>query len=167
MLMSLLTLAACTPLKLNPPNPEIQSVLVLPATYTRKSERTRYGFYYVYQITSDNKQVPPYDAVIKFPLQKDMVIVDALPPGDYRVSKFSYFPSGTGTRTYEKNTYPLNEPFTLAPGMITIFPKSFNVTTYNSTPGRGQTTSYSLNSTTLTITKATVYLIDMQTLIKR
>lgn len=145
MLMSLLTLAACTPMKLNPPSPEKQSVLVLPITYTKKSQNNRHGFYYVYQITSDNKQVEPYDAIIKFPIQADMLIVDALPPGDYRVSRFSFFPLGTGTKTYDNNTYSRNDPFTLAPGMITIFSKSFNLLTYNKIPGRGLSTSYSFD----------------------
>jgi hypothetical protein len=143
MLMSLLTLAACTPLKINPPIPEKQSLLVLPATYTKKSQSSRHSFYYVYEITSSNNQVEPYDAVIKFPLEGDMVIVDALPPGDYHVSKFSYFPMGTGDHTYGKNTSPLNYPFTLGPGTITIFQESFNLLSYNSIPGRGATTSYS------------------------
>ncbi len=145
MLMPLLLLAACTPLKINPPSPETQSLLVLPATYTKKSERSRHGYYYVYEITSDNKQVEPYDAVIKFPLEEDMVIVDALPPGDYHVSTFSYFPMGTGGRTYDDKKYPLNYPFTLAPGTITIFPESFNLLTYNKTPGRGSSTNYSFD----------------------
>jgi hypothetical protein len=142
MLMSLLTLAACTPLKLNPPSPEIQSVLVLPVTHTNKAVAYRPGFYYVYQITSDDNQVAPYDAVIKFPTQKDMLIVDALPPGSYRVSKLSIFPVGAGDHTYGDNSRSRNDPFTLAPGMITIFPKSFNLLTYNAIPGRGATTTY-------------------------
>lgn len=145
MLVSLLTLAACTPLKINPPSPETQSLLVLPITYTKKSQNNRHGFYYVYQITSDNKQVAPYDAAIKFPVQGDMVIVDALPPGDYRVSRFSFFPVGTGTKTYGDNTQSRNDPFTLVPGMITIFSKSFNLLTYNKIPGRGSSTSYSFD----------------------
>ena len=62
-LISLLTLVACTPLKIDPPSPEKQSLLVLPATYTKKSERSRHGYYYVYEIASDNNQVEPYDAV--------------------------------------------------------------------------------------------------------
>jgi hypothetical protein len=142
MLMSLLTLVACTPLKINPPSPEKQSLLVLPVTHTRKAQSNMPAFYYVYQITSDNQQVAPYDAVIKFPVQEDMVIVDVLPPGDYRVSKLSVFPMGVGDHTYGNNAHPMNEPFTLAPGMITIFPKSFNLLTYNAIPGRGLSTTY-------------------------
>jgi len=140
--MSLLTLAACTPLKINPPTPEKPSLLVLPVTYTKKSQNNRHAFYYVYEITSDDNQVEPFDAVIKFPIEEDMVIVDALPPGDYRVSKFSYFPMGTGDHTYGKNTRTRKDQFTLSAGMITIFPKSFNLLSYNATPGRGSSTSY-------------------------
>ena len=145
MLMPLLLLAACAPLKINPPTPEKQSLLVLPVTHTRKAQSNKPAFYYVYEITSDNKQVAPYDAVIKFPIPKDMVIIDALPPGDYRVSKLSYFPMGVGDHTYSNNTYPLDLPFTLNRGRITIFSHSFNQTTYNKIPGRGLSTSYSFD----------------------
>jgi len=140
--MPFLLLAACTPLKIDPPTPEKQSLLVLPATHTRKAQSNQPAFYYVYQITSDNQQVAPYDAVIKYPVQKDMVIIDALPPGDYRVSKLTVFPMGVGDHTYSNNAHSMNEPFTLVPGMITIFPKSFNLLTYNKIPGRGLSTTY-------------------------
>ena len=98
-LASLLVLTACTPLRIDPPTPEKQSILVLPATYTKKSERSQHAFYYVYGITSDNNQVEPYDAEIKYPLEGDMVIVDALPPGNYHVTSFSFFPMGAGDHT--------------------------------------------------------------------
>jgi len=142
MLTSLLTLVACTPLKINPPTPEKPSLLVLPVTHTKKAQSNQPAFYYIYEITDEDSLLAPYDAVIKFPVQEDMVIVDALPPGDYRVSKLSIFPMGVGDHTYANNTNPMNEPFTLAPGMITIFPKSFNLLTYNSIPGRGLSTTY-------------------------
>jgi hypothetical protein len=142
--MALLPLLfACTPLKLDPPTSDKQTLLILPATHTKNAESNKPGFYYVYEITSDDNRMAPFDAVIKYPLADDMVLVDSLPPGDYHVSKFSFFPMGVGDHTYGDNSYPMNEPFTLLPGTITIFPKSFNQTTYNSIPGRGATTSYS------------------------
>jgi hypothetical protein len=130
---------------LDPPSPDKQSLLVLPVSLTKKAQNNRHGFYYIYRITSDNNQVAPYDAVIKFPNQHDMVIVDHLPPGSYRVSSFSYLPVGTGTKTYNNNSRELNIPFTLAPGTITILSQSFNLLTYNSIPGRSLTTSYSFD----------------------
>ncbi len=138
-------LFACTPLKLDPPSSEKQTLLILPATHTRKAESNRPAYYYVYEITSDDNRVAPFDAVIKYPVENDMVLVDALPPGDYRVSKLSFFPMGVGDHYYDDNSYPLDEPFTLSPGTITIFQKSFHQTSYNSIPGRGATTSYSFS----------------------
>jgi hypothetical protein len=137
-LISLFALAACTSLKINPPTPEKQSLLVLPVTHIKKAQSNKPAFYYVYEITDEDGLLEPYDAVIKFPIPEDMVIVDALGPGDYRVSKLSFFPMGAGDHTYGKNSRSRNDHFTLAPGMITIFPKSFNLTTYNKTPGRGR-----------------------------
>ena len=144
-LTSLLVLTACTPLRIDPPTPEKQSLLVLPATYTKKSERSRHGYYYVYGITSDENLTEPYDAEIRFPLEGDMVIVDALPPGNYHISSFSFFPMGSGGRYYDQNTTKLNYPISLAPNAITIFPYSFDLLSYNKTPGRGATTSYSFD----------------------
>ena len=151
--ISLALLASCTPLKLDPPGPDKQSVLVLPATHTRKAQSNKPAYYYVYQITGREQQIEPYDAVIKYPVEDDIVLIDTLPPGGYKVSRFSFYPMGVGDHTYGNNSRSLNEPFFLAPGAITIFPKSLNLTTYNATPGRGASTNYSTKMEAVTPTQ--------------
>ena len=144
-LISLSMLTSCARLSIEPPTPEKQSLLVLPATHTNKAQMVRHAFYYVYEITSDDNQLPPYEAAIRFPLPDGVLIVDSLPPGDYRVSSFSYVQTRTGDRTYGKDTAARNDRFTLRPGTITIFDKSLNLLTFNPIVGRGGTTSYKMN----------------------
>jgi len=143
--MALITLAmltSCAPLSIDPPGAAQESLLVLPVTLTHKAEQRRYGFDYVYTITSDDNRVAPYQAVFRFPPQDDMLIVNSLPPGSYRVANLKVRPVGTGDHSYSGTARTVNEPFILAPGMITILSKSLNLTTYNAIPGRGASTSY-------------------------
>lgn len=142
LLVSLLLLTSCATLSIDPPSPEKQSLLVLPATLTRNAQSARFGFSYVYTITSDDNQLPPYKATFKFPVEGDMLIVDTLPPGDYRVASLTVVPVGTGDRHYEDNAWPINQKFTLSPGEVTLLNKSMNLLTYNEIPGRGGETTY-------------------------
>lgn len=144
-LIALSMLASCARLSIDQPSESHQSLLVLPATHTNKAQVVRHGFYYVYQISSDDSSVPPYDAVFRFPLTGDMLMVDALPPGDYRVSRFTFLPRGVGDHTYSNNTVVRNDRFTLRPGTITLFDKSLNLLTYNPIVGRGASTSYQMD----------------------
>ncbi len=74
-----------------------------------------------------------------------MLIIDTLPPGNYRVDKFIFKTVGSGDFTYGQNVLPRNDKFKLERGWITIFSKSLNVRIFNKTPGRGGNTSYSFD----------------------
>jgi hypothetical protein len=141
-LMSLLLLSACARLSIEPPGPSNQTLLVLPTTHTNKAQRVRHAFYYVYEISSEDRQVDPYRVVIKFPVEGNILIVNSLPPGEYSLSKFIFLPRGTGDHTYGNNSQNHYLPFTLTAGEITIFNQSLNLLTYNATAGRGSSTSY-------------------------
>jgi len=66
-LVFLAMLNSCARLSIDPPGESQQSLLVLPVTFTHKAERRRYGFDYVYTVTSDDNRVVPYQAIFRFP----------------------------------------------------------------------------------------------------
>ena len=137
-----LTVACTQPLTIDPPSAEKQALLVLPAKLTHKAHLRSYGFAYAYEIVSESDAVPPLRVVFKLPLKPGMIIVDSLPPGDYRVSKLLTIPVGSGDRTFNTRGRPRNDQFTLEAGKITILHTTLDVLVYNQTPGRGMSTSY-------------------------
>lgn len=157
-------LTACAGLHINPPSAEKQSLLLLPVKLEHKAQHRRHGFYYIYEITSDDNSVPSYQAVFKLPVKGDMLIVDSLPPGNYRVSKFIFKPVGSGDFTYGNNVQQRNDRFQLVPGKITIFQNSLNVLTYNKIPGRGMSTSYSFDLQAVTNQQKQEILATLQAL---
>ncbi len=144
-------LVSCASLKITPPGADTQSLLVIPVEVTNDSERSQHGFYYIYEIWHAEGSVGPYEAVIKPPLKGGMLIVDSLPPGDYIVQKFSYKPVGAGDFSYGQNVFPRNDRFTLEASHITIFSQSLQIRLYTRIPGRGQSTSYSMDINPVTM----------------
>ncbi len=137
---------SCAELKIEPPGPERQALLVLPVLVTNQAQRAgQHGFYYIYEIVNENDSAITYQAVIKTPVKGDMLIIDTLPPGNYRVDKFIFKTVGSGDFTYGQNVFPRNDKFKLEWGRITIFSKSLNVRIFNKIPGRGSNTSYSFD----------------------
>lgn len=144
--IALILLTSCASLKLDQPSGDKQTVLVLPVLVTNQAERAgQHGFYYIYEIVNEDDLAITYEAVIKTPAKGDMLIIDTLPPGNYRVDKFMFKTVGSGDFTYGQNVFPRNDKFKLEWGRITIFSKSLNVRLYNKTPGRGADTSYSFD----------------------
>ncbi len=138
--------SSCAELKIDPPGPDKQTLLVLPVLVTNQAERAgQHGFYYIYEIVNEEDPAITYKAVIKTPVKGDMVIIDTLPPGNYRVDKFMFKTVGSGDFTYGQNVFPRNDKFKLERERITIFSISLNVRIFNKIPGRGSETSYSFD----------------------
>jgi hypothetical protein len=119
---------------------------MLPFTINnRAQQRGQLYFHYMYEIVSIDQAMEPLVVVFKQRMDGDVVIVDSLPPGDYRVSAFSFVPAGAGSveHSYGDNRQELDIDFELEAGSITILPYSLNLEIFNSIPGRGMTTSYS------------------------
>ena len=144
-LIVLCLLSACGTLKIEPPGPDRQTILVLPVQVTNKSEHSKHGFYYIYDIVDEDSGDSVEEAIFKLPLKGDMLIVDTLPPGRYRVDRFIFKTVGSGDFTYGNNIQSRNDRFTLEAGKITVFSKSLNVLLYNKIPGRGSQTSYNFS----------------------
>ena len=149
----LFVISACSPLKLNAPGPKTETVLVLPVTVVNKAQTRRHAFYYVYKITSEHDQIAPYNAIIKLPLQGDMLIVDSLPPGSYAVTELKFLPIGVGDFSYGNNVQQRFDNFNLEAGKITVFQKSLNLSMYNPTVGRGRETTYAFDMKPVTATQ--------------
>ncbi len=138
-------LSACAGLRIDPPSTENSTLLLLPVEVTYKAQTNQHGFYYVYDIEGIDDPSITHEAIIKLPLRGDILIVDSLPPGRYRVSRLTFKPIGSGDFDYGNNRFSRNDRFSLEAGKITIFNRSLHVTLYNRTPGRGMTTSYSID----------------------
>ncbi|HUV20600.1 MAG TPA: hypothetical protein VMZ32_02335 [Gammaproteobacteria bacterium] len=138
----LLLVSSCAELKIYPPGPNKQTLLILPVQVTNKSQYSRHGFYYIYEILKAGSRSTAFEAIFKLPIKGDMLIVDMLPPGDYFVNKFIFKTVGSGDFTFGNNVQSRYDKFKLEAGKITIFSKSLNVLLFNSTPGRGKETTY-------------------------
>ncbi len=153
----LLLVTSCASLKINPPSPDKQAILVLPVRVTNTTQRTsRHGFYYTYEIISDpdetvslDTRINPYEVVFKLPIKGDMLIVDSLLPGNFLVDKFTFKTVGAGDFTYGNNVFPRNDKFKLEAGKVTIFSHSLEVLLFNQTVGRGNETTYSFKMVTV------------------
>lgn len=141
----LFLVTSCAGLQLDPPSPDKQTLLVLPVKLTNNTMTSKQAFYYIYTIANAGNRSDTLDAVIKLPLKGDMLIVDSLPPGDYIVSQFSYFPVGSGVSFSGNNVAQRNDRFTLESGKITIFSQTLHVTMTNETVGRMGTTYFGFN----------------------
>ncbi len=156
---------SCAELKIDPPGPERQALLVLPVLVTNQAERVgQHRFYYIYEIVSEDDPAITYEAVIKTPVKGDMLIIDTLPPGNYRVDKFIFKTVGAGDFTYGRNVFPRNDKLKLEVGRITIFSKSLNVRIFNKIPGRGGENSYSFNLYPVTREQEDAILVTIKTL---
>jgi hypothetical protein len=163
--MLFLLITSCASLKINPPSPDKQTILVLPVLVTNRAERAgQHAFYYIYEIVNEDDLSITYEAVIKTPVKGDMLIIDTLPPGNYRVDKFMFKTVGAGDFTYGQNVFPRNDKFKLERGRITIFSKSLNVRLFNKTAGRGSDTSYSFDLYPVTREQEEAILATLKTL---
>lgn len=136
-------LVACTPLSIGVPTAEKPTLLIFPVEYVREAQISNSsGFEWRYEIAARDGSMKPLLVPIRTSAPDGMVVVDTLPPGDYRVRKVYIVPTGSGTRTYNNQGTPLNFPFRLRTGQITVFSRSLYVRTYNKIPGRGMSTTY-------------------------
>ena len=137
-------LASCQRLWINPPSDEYRTALVLPTELDNRSEHGGHGFEYIYRIEKLDGGIEPLEVVFRFPIPGDMIIVDSLPPGDYRVSQFRFQQRGSGDFSYGNNIQRRNDRFRLERNHITILNRSLNLRVFNATPGRGMSTSYDI-----------------------
>ncbi|MGD8349503.1 MAG: hypothetical protein PVI79_09720 [Gammaproteobacteria bacterium] len=135
-------LGSCTGLKIEPPGPDRQTLLVFPVQVTNDTLYSRHGFYYIYEIVDEASGNTVHEAIFKLPLEGDMLIVDTLIPGNYRVDRFIFKPVGSGNFTYGNNVQARHDKFKLEAGRITVFSQSLNVHLRNEIPGRGMETIY-------------------------
>lgn len=163
--MLFLLITSCASLKINPPSPDKQTILVLPVLVTDRAERAgQHGFYYIYEIVNEDDSAITSKVVIKTPVKGDMLIIDTLPPGNYRVDKFMFKTVGAADFTYGQNVFPRNDKFELESGKITIFSISLNVRLFNKTAGRGAETSYSFDLYPVTREQEEAILATLKTL---
>ncbi|MCP4392446.1 MAG: hypothetical protein GY802_29410 [Gammaproteobacteria bacterium] len=139
----LIFLVSCVAgLTINPPGPDNQTLLVLPVKLTNKTMTAKQAFYYKYTIENAYNRSESFDVVIKLPVEGGMLVVGSLPPGSYVVSKFSYFPVGSGVSYSGNNVRSRNDRFKLESGKITIFSQTLHVLMENETVGRMGTTYF-------------------------
>ena len=141
-----LSLASCAAfLYLPAPQTERSTLLLLPFTVENQQEYGgKLGFHFYYTIEKLDDSVEPLDVWFRYKMDADVVIVDSLPPGDYRVSRYGYVPAGSGDHSYGNNQAEIDIPFRLSAKSITVLQNSLNILRYNKIKGRGATTSYSI-----------------------
>lgn len=138
-----LALVSCASLEVPAPASSSSTLLVLPFVVDNRSERSGpLGFNYTYRIESIDHSTQPLTVVFKRKMPGDMLLVDSLAPGKYHLTRVGIFPAGSGDHSYAVNSYDVDQRFELAAGSITVFPISLNIDIYNSTPGRGNSTTY-------------------------
>ena len=141
-----LGLLGCTGLRLPEPSGSDATILVLPFTITNRAQRTGpLGFHYLYEIESLDGDMEPVEVRFTRRLDADIMILDFLAPGSYRVRSFDMVPAGSGDHFYGDRRVELDLRFSLEAGAITVFMRSLNLEMYNSIPGRGSSTSYSVS----------------------
>jgi hypothetical protein len=136
-----LLLTACSTVKISPPSPEVQALLVLPVTTTNTSRRQSYSFHYKYEISSVKENKVVEEVVFRPPVKNGFLIVDSLPPGAYFVSSVIVVPVGTGTTSYN-NRRKANERFSLESGSLTILQSSLDISVVNNPTDPGETFYY-------------------------
>ena len=143
-LLSLLTIS-CASLALPGPATSESTLLLLPFTIDNRSQHGggNLGFHYDYEIVSVENSIEPIHVVFKRRMDGDVVVVDSLPPGKYKVSNIGISTSGSGNYSYSDNRRDLSINFELQAKAITILSRSLNIEMYNATPGRGMSTTYS------------------------
>jgi len=126
LLLLLFLVSSCASVKLNPPGPEAQSILILPYSKLNTTGRS-VGYIYHYHIVNLGDDSIIYEAKFNQPGKEVYLVVDSLPPGNYRVDKVTVNPVGSGIRDFDRSEYRQNEKFKLVPGKITIFQKSIYI----------------------------------------
>lgn len=90
----LILVSSCAGLKISPPGPGNQSLLVLPVTVKNTSTTLFYGYSYKYEIVNATTNQVVREPVFKLPNRDGFLMVKSLPPGDYYVSKLITVPVG-------------------------------------------------------------------------
>jgi len=125
-MLMLFLVSACASVKIDSPGPEVQSILILPY-YKLDTTGWGPGYIYHYYIVNLGDDSITYEAKFDQSGKEGYLLVDSLPPGNYRVDKVTVNPVGVGTRNYDRSEYRRNEKFKLVAGKITIFQKSIHV----------------------------------------
>ena len=138
-----LVLTACVSLTIPPPSEQVSTLLALPFVLDSRSQQGGpMGFHYIYDIASTDGGGIRQSVKFKERQDKDIMLVDSLPPGEFRVVSISLVPAGSGEHTYGNNKQAVDFRFRMEAGKITVFPKLLTVERYNATVGRGMSTNY-------------------------
>jgi len=145
---ALLTLAlvSCASMKIPPPANSESTLLALPFVVDSQSQRGGpLAFHYIYDIVSVDGGGVRQSVVFKQSLEGDVLLVDTLPPGKYKIAALRFVPAGSGDHTYGVNRQSRNDRFTMEAGKITMAPKVLIIRRFNAIPGRGGETSYTVS----------------------
>jgi len=125
LLLLLFLVSSCASVKIVPPGSEVQTILILPYS---KLDTTGWsaGYIYHYNIVNLGDDSITYEAKFNQSGKEGYLVVNSLPPGNYRVDKVIVNPVGTGIRDFDRSEYRRNEKFKLVAGKITIFQKSIH-----------------------------------------
>ena len=119
------------------------TLLALPFTFESTAQHGGpMGFHFIYDIASVDGGGIRQNVVFKQRLKGDVLLVDNLPPGKYKIAQLSFVPAGGGDHSYGNNKEPRNDRFTLEAGKITVLSRILSVKRYNPTIGRGMSTIY-------------------------
>jgi hypothetical protein len=143
-LLSLLAVA-CETLQLPGPATSESTLLLLPFTVDNRSQHGggNLGFIYDYEIVSVDNSMEPINVAFARKMDGDVIVVDSLPPGNYKVTSIGVSTSGSGDFSYDDNRADLGIDFEMRAKAITILPFSLNIEMYNAIPGRGMSITYS------------------------
>jgi len=127
LLLLLFLISSCASVKIDPPGPEVQTILILPYSKLDTTGRSA-GYIFHYHIVNLGDDSITFEAKFNQSDKEGYLVVDSLPPGNYRVDKVTVNPVGSGIRDFDRSEYRRNEKFSLVSGKITIFRKSIYIT---------------------------------------
>ena len=139
----LFLVTSCAVLKINPPSPSVQTILVLPVKITINASSPRFAYSYGYEIVNVLDSSATYEAIFKLPNEKGILLVDSLPPGNYFISKSFIIPMGGTGAESPKQYWDRYDKFKLVSGKITIFQNSLKVSVVRDPNFNERSTYYS------------------------
>ena len=136
-LLALLTMSCAT--SNIPARESIDStLLLLPFSVENRAQHGagKLGYHCDYEIVSVDNSVEPINVFFDQWAKLGSIVVDSLPPGQYRLESFGLNPAGGGNKGDPGDRIPLGYGFELKAGEATVFPFSLNIEIYNPTAAR-------------------------------
>ena len=157
-LLMILALVSCASLEIpeRSGSDDESTLLSLPFTFESTAQ------HFIYDIASVDGGGIRQNVVFKQRLKGDVLLVDNLPPGKYKIAQLSFVPAGGGDHSYGNNKEPRNYRFTLEAGKITVLSRILSVKRYNPTIGRGMSTIYEDSIDNLLLAKRQEIIVTLQ-----